>query len=198
MKLMESSLPEMYSKGLFEEKNQDLAPQHTDKIATILFVSVAEIMKDMKKQAVPVAFTFNRMDDTIIAAAIIQFFPNDDADKPGNWNLSWTFNGSDIPENSVVVPIKDPQSHTYFRATAGNKYGIKFKDSSCLITVLNYLLETIYKWLDENAAEGKEVTVELDSVFEASVSVENGVKVFALDSKGEVTKIAKGDAGIQK
>lgn len=198
MKLFDTTLPMGFSKMLFEEKNYDLAAEHTDKIATVLFTAVAGILNGAKEKERPVAFTFDRLDGSIAAACIVRFFENEDPTKPGNWNMVWTFDESDIPEGSKLITIKDPLSHSFFRAIAGEKYGIKFKNPDCLVELFIGLLEQIRKWLDENAAADKEVCVELDSVFQARVAVEGGEKVFALEAAGEIKQLIKDDASIEK
>ena len=55
----------------------------------------------------------------------------------------------------------------------------------------------IKKWLEANAVEGEEVGVELDGIFQASVAVENGEKVFSLVPDGEIKKLIKDDAAIE-
>lgn len=198
MKLFETTLPQNYSKGLFEEKNYDLAPEHTDKITYVVFTGTADLLNGAKSKDKATAFTFDRIDGSVLAAAIVQYFPNEDESKPGNWSLVWTFDQADIPDGALRISIKDPQTHSYFRAIAGDKWGMKFKDPACIITLLTYVLEQIHKWLDENAEEGKEVSVEQEAVFQARVAVENGEKVFALEPAGEIKMLIKDDASIEK
>lgn len=198
MKLFETTLPMNYSKGLYEEKNYDLAAEHTDKIIDVLFTGTAEALNNNKSKDKPTAFVFDRVDGTIIAAAIVQYFPNEDESKPGNWNMVWTFDPSDIPDNSLKLSLENSLTHSYFRSIAGDKYSMNFKNPSCLVDLMVYALEQIRKWLDENAAEDKEVSVEQDAVFQARVAVENGEKVFALEPAGEIKMLIKDDAAIEK
>lgn len=198
MKLFDTSLPQNYSKGLFEEKNFDLSDTHTDKMFDVLFTATAGLLNDTKNKQRPAVFCFSKIDNSIIAGAICQFFENEDSSKPGNWSLVWTFDETDIPENALVMNFKDPQTHSYFRGIAGDKYGMRFKDPTCLTTCLTYALEQLYKWLDENAAEDKEVSIELDGVFQARVAVEGGAKVFAIEPAGEIKMMIKDDAAIEK
>lgn len=198
MKLFDTTLPQNFSKGLFEEKNYDLAPEHTDKITYTVFTATADLLNNVKSKERPASFVFDRIDGSVIAAAIVQYFPNEDESKPGNWSLVWTFDEADIPENALRISLKDTQTHSYYRAIAGDKWGMKFKDPACLTTLLTYVLEQVYKWLDENAAEGKEVSVEQEAVFQARVAVENGEKVFALEPAGEIKMLIKDDAAIEK
>lgn len=202
MKLFDTSLPQNYSKGLFEEKNYDLSDTHTDKMFDVLFTATAGLLNDIKTKQRPVAFTFNKIDNSFVAGAVCQFFENEDSSKPGNWSLVWTFDENDIPQNGadtgLVLNLKDPQTHSYFRGIAGEKYGMRYKDPACLVTCLTYLLEQLYKWLDENAAENKEVSVEQDGIFQARVAVEGGAKVFAIEPAGEIKMLIKDDAAIEK
>ena len=198
MKLFETVLPQNYSKGLFEEKNMDLAAEHTDKIADVLFTGAGELLNAAKSKDRPTALVFEKIDNSVIAACIVQFFENEDASKPGNWNMVWTFSESDIPENTLRISLKNPDTHSYFRAIAGQKYGMKFKDPSCLITTMTYLIEQIRKWLDENAEDGKVISVECEPIFQARVEVENGEKLFALEADGEIKQLIKDDASIEK
>lgn len=198
-KLYETNLPMNFSKGLFEEKMFDLAPEHTDKYADIIFTGTSAVLNAAKSKDHPVAVTFKRIDGTLIAAAIVQYFPNEDPAKPGNWNLVWTFNEADIPEGTVIRDFATDQNiHSYYRAVAGDKYRIRFQNTESLTVVSVYLLEHIKKWLDENASATEEVGVEQDALFQARVAVENGEKVFALEPKGEIKMLIKDDASIEK
>lgn len=198
MKINETSMPQNFSKYLFENLNYDLAPEHTDKMLDIIFTATAEFLNSVKRKECPAAFKFEKIDGSIAAAAIIQYFPNEDESKPGNWSLVWTFDEIDIPEGAFVSSIKDPQTHSYFRAIAGEKWSIKFKDPASIITLMICPLEQVKKWLDENAKEDEEVSIEQDAVFQARVAVEGGVKVFAIEPAGEIKVLIKDDAAIEK
>lgn len=198
-KLYETNLPMNFSKGLFEEKMFDLAPEHTDKYADIIFTGTSAVLNAAKSKDHPVAVIFKRIDGTLVAAAIVQYFPNEDLAKPGNWNLVWTFNETDIPEGTKIHDFSTDQDiHPYYRAVAGDKYRIRFQNTESLTVVSIYLLEHIKKWLDENASATEEVGVEQDALFQARVAVENGEKVFALEPKGEIKMLIKDDASIEK
>lgn len=198
MKLFDTTLPQNYSKGLFDEKGYDLSETHTDKILYSVFTATSNLLNNAKSKDHPTSFEFATFDGKFVAAAIVQFFENEDPTKPGNWSLVWTFNESDIPAGTNRIYLKNPDTHNYFRAAAGEKYGIRFKDASCLIILHTYVFEQLYKWLDENAEEGKEISVELDSIFQARVAIENGEKVFALEPAGEIKMLIKDDAAIEK
>ena len=198
MKLFDTNLPQNYSKMLFEEKCLDLAPDHMDKMFDVIFTGVANLLNQSKSQKHATAFTFKKIDGSLIAAAIVQYFENSDANNPGNWSLVWTFDQNDIPVDSLVIDFSDTQTHSYFRAVAGEKYGMRFEDVAALIDCLACALIQLKKWLDENAKEGVETSIELDGFFQARVTVENGEKVFALEPAGEIKNLIKDDAAIEK
>lgn len=198
MKLFDTQLPQMYSKGLFEEKCLDLAPEHTDKMLDIVLTGTANILNHNKSKDKATAFTFKLPTGVLVAAAIVRFFENEDKSNPGNWSLVWTFDEADIPEGSITIDIADVQTHSYFIAAAGEKYGIQFEDTGSLVNCLVYVLMQLKKWLDENVKEGTDVSVEMDGFFQARATVENGVKIFALEPAGEIKMLIKDDAAIEK
>lgn len=196
MKLYETNLPQNYSKGLFEEKNFDLAAEHTDKIAQIVFSAVSDILKVTKNKEYPVAFEFTTLDGRFVAAAIAQCNVNEGGED--DWMVSWTFYEKDIPEGTKRYSFKDPETFTHFRSVAGNAWGIEFKNNECIVTLSTYLLEQIKKWLDENAKEDVVVEVEQPAVFLAQVKVVNGEKEFALIPEGETKSLTKNNAAEEK
>lgn len=198
MKLYDTNLPAMYSKVLYEEKNADLAPEHTDKIIDVTFIATATFLNVVKKKNQPAALTFKSLDKTVVAAGIIQYFENSDKKKPGNWNLTFTFDENDIPKDAQVYDLSDPQIHPYFRSTAGEKYHFSYTNPETLINLPVTVFEQIKKWLDENAKENEEVSIEQDGVFQARVAVEGGEKVFAIEPAGEIKVLIKDDAAIEK
>ena len=198
MKLYDTKLPDAFSKALFEEVNLDLAPSHLDKIYDVIFTGTANLLAHSKSMTTPTAFVYETYNGTFIAACVVQFFENEDKDNPGNWNMIWTFNEADIPESATRISINNSQTHTYFRGVGGQKYGIRFEDDSSLVTTLIYCLKELKKWLDENASETEDVSVECEGIFLARVGVEGGEKVFSLEADGEIKNIIKDDAAIEK
>lgn len=198
MKLFDTNLPQMYSKALFEEKCFDLAPEHTDKMFDTLFTGSANLLKACESTERPTAFIMKDLKGNLIAAAVVRYFKSEEANTPGNFSLIWTFDETDIPEDAVPVSIDSAGAHSYFIAVAGSKYGIKFKDTSCLINCLSYSMVQLKKWLDENAKEGSIVEISLDGVFQARVEVSNGEKYFAIEPEGEIKNIIKDDSAIEE
>ena len=102
MKFSETNLPHIYSRALFEEKCFDLAEEHADKMFDTLFIGSANLLKSIKSLDKPTAFVIKNLNGTVAAAAIVQYFKNeDDANNPGNFSLVWTFDEADIPEGQA-------------------------------------------------------------------------------------------------
>lgn len=200
MNLYDTQLPANFSKGLFEEKCMDLAPEHMDKILDCLVTGIANLLNNAKSVKTPTAYVVRKVEGgEFVIGCVVRYFENKDDDStPGNWNMTWTFDEADIPEGTSIISIDNAQTHSYFRAVAGEKWGMTFHDEGSLVTTLIYSIEQLKKWLDENAKEDQVVSIEVDGLFEARVAVENGEKVFSLDADGEIKQIIKNDDMIQK
>jgi hypothetical protein len=196
--LMESQIPQNYQTGIYNEKGYELAPEHVDKIADVLFSGVTDCLADIKSKDIPVAFIFEQNNQDFIAGALVQFIPNeDDSTKAGSWSYVWTWYKEDIPSNARLIRATDIEMSVYFRGTGMRKYGLQWEDVNAINECCRYLLSKIKSWLDENAVDGEEVGVELKGVFQASVAVENGEKVFSIVPDGEIKKMIKDDSAIE-
>lgn len=197
-KLFDTSLPENWSRSLLENHNMDVAAIYMDRILGVTFSSAALVLNSVKSKDYPVAFRFETANNSLVAAAVVQYFPNDDAKKPGNWSLIFTFDEKDIPEDAHEYSITDPQVHSHFRSYAIDKYRMRFDIPDALVVLPVHTLSQLYKWLDENAKEGEEVGIEQEGIFQARVAIEGGQKVFSVEPDGEVKMLIKDDASIEK
>ena len=195
--LKDTKIPQMVSTGLYTEKALDVAVDMVDKMLDVLVCSVTEILNQTKNVNTPVAFVFRKPNNDFVASAMVQFFPNEDKTKPGNWNYSWTFDEEDIPEGASTMSMYDSKFISYFTGTAISKYGFYADQSQYYGDTFIFLLQTIKLWLDENAEENEENGVELDGVIQFRVAIENGEKVFSAEPDGEIKQRIKNDAAIE-
>ena len=195
MEFYSTNLPHNVSHGLYHEKGYDVAESHIDKIYNILFYGVSYLLKNNESKEKPVSFIVTNIKGKPIASATVEHFDNEE-NETGNWSLVWSFDPEDIPENAEKLELQNDLTHSYFRTVAGEKYFMKFFDRTSIIELLSFSVEQLYKWLDENAKEGEEVSIELDGVFTAKVNIEDGKKIFAIIPSGEVKTIIKDDASI--
>lgn len=197
MEFNSTNLAHNIAHGLYNEKGYDVAEAHVEKLYYTLFYGVAEILKDRMNKEVPTSFLITEISGKPVAAATVEYFEGK-GNNPGNWSLVWTFNPNEIPDNAEKIEIQNDLTHSYFREIAGTKYGMRFFDRTAIITLMTYIVEQLYKWLDENAKEGETVEIELDSIFTAKVEIVDGEKVFAIDPAGEVKTVIKDDSSIEK
>ena len=197
--LMEDSkIPAIYSTGLYSEKGYDIAWEHTDKILDIVVTGVTECLSDIKSKDYPVVFMFKEGEKNFIAAAIIEYYENeDDATKPGNWNYTWTFNEEDVPENAMIKDPYDTKLTSYFRTYGLSKYSMEFDKAEYLGDCSVYLFKVIKKWLEDNVNEGEENGVKIDGLIQFRVASENGEKIMAIEADGEIKQLIKDDAAIE-
>lgn len=196
-KLMETSIPELFSRGLDEEKDLTIGSNHTDKIATVVFEAVSKCLHDVKVKEYATAFLFEDLSGDMIACAVVQYHENADKTQPGNWSYIWSFDRADIPDGSRTIKITDTQAQTYFASVAGTRFKMGFETAAGLVESANYLLKVINRYLEDNVTKDKEVAIELDGVFEARAKFENGDLVKSIEPIGEMKAIAKGDANIE-
>ena len=194
LNLMETSIPELYSRGLYDERGYDLGAAQTDKIASIMFIGVSEALRDIKSKDYPVAFLFEEKNGDLNAAAIVRFIPNETPDLPGHWNYVWAVNKNDIPENARIIRLSDNDFQVYFRTVAAQRFTIGFKDPVALTEVGNYLMKQINKWLSDNAKADDVIGVQLEGVFQARAEVEDNEVIKTIEVIGETKAIIKSDA----
>lgn len=197
-KLYDTNMPNMYETGLFNEYSSTLSYNHTDKIIDVTLTAMANLLNSIKSKDRPAVFRFDRIDGSMVAAGIVQYFESEDKDEPGNWSLTMTFEEKDLPADAEYRSNKDPMTHTFFRSAAGDKYNFTYNTPDAIIFMSNLLLEDIRKWLDENAKENEEVALQCDGLMTARVAIEGGEKVFSIELDGEIKMLVKDDAAIEK
>ena len=201
MKILESNLASNISKGLMEDKDYDLAPEYIPRLFKIAFFGVSYLLAAKRKESntdKPVAFIIDDSFGKVVACAILQKIDGVDETLPDSWNLVWSFDPADVPENADVAHLSHSGTHPFFETVAAKRCNSEFKSSAHLINLITYIFEMLRKWLDENANESEIVSIEQDGVFEARVAVEDGVKVFAIEPSGEVKIVIKDDTAIEK
>ena len=198
VKLNETNIPQNFSTGMYNDKGYDISRDHTSLVADILFTGVSECLGDIKTKEQPVAFVFKKKNDEFIAAAVVQYIENkDDKNQAGAWSYVWTWNQEDVPKNAKLVGPEDANLGVYFRGVSKNKYGAAFRDQAAIIEVTRYFLETLSKWLDENAVDTEEIAVEEPGVFQAAIVIENDQRIKSLVPEGEIKKLIKDDSAIE-
>jgi len=136
--------------------------------------------------------------------AIVEYHDNkDNPDEPGNWSYVMTFDQKDIEmlEKSKTVKklLCSGREFTYtFNKVGYDVGGVQFEHESYIFDACLIVIDTLTQILDREAIDGEVVDIELPGYFMASVSVEDGEKVFAITPDGHMKAIIKDDTVLDK
>ena len=175
-----------------------------DRIAKVIFAGISVYLSRRKvsKPDEAVAWILQDMSGGFKFAAIVEYHINEaNPDEPGNWSYTMTFNEEDIIELEKKKTLrKFLAGDEVFKSTldktaydvGGFTFGREtFMYNSCLLTV-----DTILQVLDHEAVEGQVVDIEIPGYVTASVSIQNGEKVFAIVPSGQMKQLIKSDIAL--
>lgn len=137
-------------------------------------------------------------------AGVVEYHDNkDNPDEPGNWSYVMTFDEKDI---NMLEKKKTVKKYLYSSDGFKNVYdkvaydvgGISFCHEGYMFDACLLVIDTLIQILDREAVDNDVVDVELPKYFTASVSVENGEKIFAITPAGEMKEIIKNDTALDK
>lgn len=193
--MKETSLPEIYSSGLYNQKGWDLRQDAAMDMAEVFIVGTSNLLREAENKEYPVAVVFEEPNGEFSVAAIVRFILPEDEKMPGHWDYAWTFYKEDIPDNARIRKISEVDTHVYYRAVAGQKFSFGFESPASLSDCGNFFFKCLSQFLTDNAKEGEEITLNLEGVFQARAAVENEEVVKSLEITGEIKAIVKNDAG---
>lgn len=137
-------------------------------------------------------------------ASIVEYHENNDnPDEPGNWSYVMTFDSKaldNIEKNKGLKKLLYTSNAfgAVFDKVAYDVAGIQFMHQNYMIDASILVIDTLLQVLDREAKEGEIVDIELPGYFTASVSVEDGEKVFAITPDGHMKQIIKDDTALDK
>lgn len=160
-----------------------------------------------KDKKVALVFTYHDQGNSFLAAAMKEYIPNEDnEDIGGNWAFTYTFNQADVygdPEHTDIRYSSDPQFFEIMnhliknsdKTADGIPCGPRLNEQFAA-EMFDYLFRFLLKWLDTNAREKEAMDLVLEDHFVASVSIENGEKVFAMFPHGRAKSKIKNDDAV--
>ena len=199
-KFKETQIPEDFSRTIAQQSIL-LSPNYVERIANVLFTATSKCLGDVKDTTVPKAIVYRGIDNSFLAAAIVEYIKNDDDPtdmSAGQWSYVWTLSEDDIANcqaidvrsNSLVVP--------YFYAALADKYHCSFNDRDSCLKMMTLMVEMIIHWIMENTKDGEETVLSLDGVFVAKGAVEDGKVAISIIPDGDMKVLIKNDADIQQ
>lgn len=198
MKIMETTIPENYRLSLQKDAGYEINADWTDDFCVVLFNAVSKAVAKAASPEHAVVFRFNDIQGNLIAAAILDFQEGEKGEA-GSYSYVWTFDEAALPtaEGTIQLAITDPLVQPDFVTVAANKLRMSFEGDAARVSLMTRLIQAISKWLDDNAKEGEEITLEQDGLFVARAIVEDGVVVKSLEVVGEPKATIKNDISIE-
>lgn len=135
-------------------------------------------------------------------ASWVEYHENEEnSDEPGNWSYTMTFTESSLENLERKKTVKKylysaPEFSSVFDKVAYDIAGIQFQHSTYMYDACMLVIDTLVQVLDREAKEGEVVDIELPGYFTASVSVEDGEKVFAITPDGHMKAVIKDDSAL--
>lgn len=141
-----------------------------------------------------------RDDLTFIFGAMCNYIKPEEGeeDDAGNFYLTFTFDESDINDDDYEIHINSFEKDfiTTIATTAGQKYTIVSYVYTHFVIV--EIFKTLLQYLDKNAFENGVFELYYDGIFEASVIVEDGKKIFSIIPGDFIKTCIKNDSAIAK
>ena len=194
MKFEETSIPQSIS-VLESGKGFNVDANEVHYLVKTYIAGISDFCALVKTKAQPIAVMVQDLKGNFIFAAVVSYNDADDEDEAaaGNWNYVFTFNKEDIPENATVYQVSNEQVSDTIATRGFDLCRLTFTEAGFCPSLAIDVFNCVKNFLDQNApsTEGEKFDIELDGYFEASVSIENGEKVFSIMPKGEMKSLVK-------
>ena len=195
MKLAESTLVENF---IVEAKaiGTLLEPTDVTRIVETVVAGTTDFLAMTKSKEEGTALVFENIKGDVIIAAVVEYNDNEDGEGQGNWNYYWTFDVKDL-EGKRRYQISSTQVHTIIAKRGYELYRIRFATPT-LITEYSVIFASLMReFLETNAKDGEEFSVEHEGYFLATSAVEDGVVEKSFLPDGAMKRLIKDDAATE-
>ena len=177
-----------------------------ERIFKSFFASSAAYLSKVKvsKADEAVALVLTDVAGNFKFAGIVEYHENkDNPEEPGNWSFVMSFDPKTL---DTIEKGKTLKKYLYssdafkavFDKVAYDIGSIQFDHQSYMYDACQLVIDTLLQVLDREAKENEVIDIELPGYFTASVSVEDGEKVFAITADGHMKQIIKDDTELDK
>ena len=195
-KLQETSIPANFSQ-VMTTIGRRVEPDRVGIVYDTLLMAMSDFLAQVKSKENKTAIAVKDLKGNLLLAGIVNYHKNENEDMPGNWSYELTFNEDDLNGCNVSLST-DPHFNRVFLKTLENLHGLLLDDPIVMQPMIEEGINVIKQWLDVNAKENEEVSVEHPGFFVASVSVENGEKVYAIVPDGAMKRLIKDDSALEE
>lgn len=195
MKFSESTLIENF---IVEAKNIGTLLEPTDvlRITETIIAGSTDFLAQVKSKEDAVALTFDNVKGEMVMAAVVEYNDNADGDGQGNWNYYFTFNPKDI-EGKRRYQISLTQVHSVIARRGYELCRLRFAAPNFITDYSVIFASLMREFLETNAKDGEEFTVEHEGYFVATSAVEDGVVEKSLLPDGAMKRLIKDDAATE-
>lgn len=192
IKFNESSVTKYFLNKLKDEKypNIENETEIPTALAKSIFQSIVTFLWTKKKKENPVVLRIDNNREQFLLGCRIEIEKNETTD---NIAIEFISDENDINDNDVVISYRDQLFMDYFILISNSEYNFGFPNETIGRQVIEYMIMSIYKTLDDNAIENEEVILTLPGFFTGRVGVENGEKIFAFEVDANLKTLAKDD-----
>ena len=177
-----------------------------ERIVKAFFAASAAYLSKVKvsKADEAVALVLTDIAGNFKFAGIVEYHENkDNPDEPGNWSYVMTFDPKTLDtieknKNLKKLLYSSDAFKAIFDKVAYDVAAIQFQHQTYMFDACLLVVDTLVQVLDREAKENEVVDIELPGYFTASVSVEDGEKVFAITPDGHMKQIIKDDTALDK
>lgn len=162
---------------------------------------ITDYLNTVKNRATPAVVLVQDLKGNKIIFACVEYVPadNPDEDAEGSWVYYWSWKTEDIPENATIYTVDQEQVQKVILQRGYDLCKMTVPSLSYVGQLTMYMFNIIHDTLDQQAVEeGGTWVLEFDGFFEASVTVQNGEKIYSFEPKGEMKMLIKDDASSEK
>lgn len=177
-----------------------------ERIVKAFFAASAAYLSKVKVSKIDeaVALVLTDIAGNFKFAGIVEYHENkDNPDEPGNWSYVMTFDPKTLDNIEKSKGLKkllysSDAFKAIFDKVAYDVAAIQFQHQTYMFDACLLVVDTLLQVLDREAKENEIVDIELPGYFTASVSVEDGEKIFAITPDGHMKQIIKDDTALDK
>ena len=192
----ETSIPANYSMDIRNKARMDIMPEDVEAVYDVFIASFSDFLANVKSKEKAVALVMEDLKGNFKFAGIVTYHENENKDMPGNWTYELSFNEEDIKDITTIYKTLDTKFEIVVADTAHRVRKMRFASPTHIHDIFICCVDTLIKYLDENAVEGETKEVDLPSYFVASVSVVDGKKEMSIIPGDAMKRIIKDDSAL--
>lgn len=194
-----TNISSQFSMNVMEKFGFMWNPDRTPNLYRVVFYTMADILNVNKsKTNKRIGFTLKDVNGDFKFGAILSYNAPDDGDDEGedsgNFTLEFTINPEDMNNLDLSYDNHSDLFNTCSTKWASHIMFARFGNFEYCNNLFCECIDTLITFLDTNASDSEEVTMNYKGVFTASVNVEGGIKHISIVPGEMIKQYIKGDA----